>query len=884
VRGRSYIKLNLGDKNSDVYSTSTHVTDGAYHAIKIVREMSTIELYIDGVKINLEGGNKYEKHLQRQFVKQVRIRIGGEKNWNGIIAGLSHNRQSIFDSLNDVLQRNGDVEDVYPDPFIGHFILVSSKIMTISTSPPSTRTTTVLTTITSATTSLKPTVRNELTTSTYSTNAFSTVTTLMILDHIYHPQVTINNNIFSRTSNSTRAFLWLYTQITRIGTKGLIIGSLIAFTLLCLLIIIIIRLYCTNKHHGKLLTNTNGTIKSSSPNHSKISNHNKKTLKNLSINKKTKKSYEKLSKKMPIAPPDSKKSKKRVPNLLRYVHMDDAAKTAAIRRASEVSSNRLNGGYNLSHDHNNNHDNNDNSNKYVFNEENERNSDCLLPSEHCCYENSFKQSPSFKQTTSPPLLPSSLYGQLGRLLASTEQQSTSTLRSLKNNHDNLSSQTYSVSAVYSCDLAETFEYEPIDNKKQQTNDRLSSMKRRSILKSNHNILECELTKETLNFLYAKNLIDCYAIQSINEQILLATANNNLIQMNLAQSGTTCNMLPTTSTGACHQLLFSYDDTCLIGLFYEVTSNINPYAVKVWSSGTFCSIPSIHPIKCAVAVPSKYSPILYMAGKQKYGRGISLGLLEIGTCSLQRELKSDPETPIGDQISRIILTSNEDYILVACTEHTSSFTCFVVFKMSTDESTNTDNSISTTNMSNCTMILTRFDCDPNFTFPIENNKKLIKENDIQNGRILTVLRSGDVIVWQLCDGEILYTYDVQLRSNLIDCQMQNNQLLLLAENGIIQIWNINIGQFTLLYDINDNLINGVCWLDENHILSVDNDGQRIRQWNIHRKQVTKELFTPHGSLQTLKTHYLIKSKKRFIIGTSPNERSLLMFESETIDAS
>ena len=48
----------------------------------------------------------------------------------------------------------------------------------------------------------------------------------------------------------------------------------------------------------------------------------------------------------------------------------------------------------------------------------------------------------------------------------------------------------------------------------------------------------------------------------------------------------------------------------------------------------------------------------MTGKQKYGRGISLGLLDIDSCSLARELKSDPDTSIGDEIRRIILTKNE----------------------------------------------------------------------------------------------------------------------------------------------------------------------------------------------------------------------------------
>ena len=52
----------------------------------------------------------------------------------------------------------------------------------------------------------------------------------------------------------------------------------------------------------------------------------------------------------------------------------------------------------------------------------------------------------------------------------------------------------------------------------------------------------------------------------------------------------------------------------------------------------------------------------MAGKQKYGRGISLGLLDIDSCSLSRELKSDPDTSIGDEIKRIMSVIERDFKL------------------------------------------------------------------------------------------------------------------------------------------------------------------------------------------------------------------------------
>lgn len=117
VRGRSYIKLNMGEKQPDIYSGVAHITDGLYHIIKIIRKLSKIEFYVDGIEIPLEGGNsKYElsskteirrfvclenirQSEQRLFLAQRRLRIGNFKNnsqWNGIIAGKFYYRNLNF--------------------------------------------------------------------------------------------------------------------------------------------------------------------------------------------------------------------------------------------------------------------------------------------------------------------------------------------------------------------------------------------------------------------------------------------------------------------------------------------------------------------------------------------------------------------------------------------------------------------------------------------------------------------------------------------------------------------------------------------------------------------------------------------------------------------
>jgi hypothetical protein len=98
----------MGEKQPDVYSSIIHVTDGVYHAIKIIRRLSMVELYIDGSRVELDGEHsmfmvniniikrficlEYSRQSeQRSFLAQRRLRIGSFKNvsqWTGILAGM----------------------------------------------------------------------------------------------------------------------------------------------------------------------------------------------------------------------------------------------------------------------------------------------------------------------------------------------------------------------------------------------------------------------------------------------------------------------------------------------------------------------------------------------------------------------------------------------------------------------------------------------------------------------------------------------------------------------------------------------------------------------------------------------------------------------------
>ncbi len=77
------------------------------------------------------------------------------------------------------------------------------------------------------------------------------------------------------------------------------------------------------------------------------------------------------------------------------------------------------------------------------------------------------------------------------------------------------------------------------------------------------------------------------------------------------------------------------------------------------------------------------------------------------------------------------------------------------------------------------------------------------------------------------------------------------------------------------------IHSISWFDHEHFLSIDNDGRRIRTWNINRKEAINESLSLQGTIQSLHVHSILNNsnnqKEYFIAGISMNERSLVIFE-------
>ena len=409
----------------------------------------------------------------RSFLAQRRLRLGSFKNvsqWNGILAGLSFNRQSIFDSLAHTLNQSGDVQIAYPDQATGLFKLVESIH--------------IATAIISSSTTPLPSSNESISTS----HASSQTTESLIIDNRYSQEATTEPIVVSSRRKFTRqtVFEWFYRQLTRFGLRGLVIGSILSICLLFLLLLIIIHLHCKNRH----------SVKSLSCEHSQSNGQNYSQIKRYSV-----------------ARPDGQPSKRCLPKLLGCLRRQSSKPTSSFRLASNGSVSRLNSGdsYHLI--------------ASIQETRNERKRSSHPPVDEQCYVQS-----RFHQPLSSPC---SLYHQVNRaMITGTEPSlplsnvavghaSTATLRSLRREIDSSSTQTYS--AVYSCDLAANLDID--QDTFLQTK---SPVKRRSILKPNPSVT---MTHSDISYLYMKNLVDCYAIQvDSSQRIFLATADENRIQL------------------------------------------------------------------------------------------------------------------------------------------------------------------------------------------------------------------------------------------------------------------------------------------------------------------------------------------------------------------
>ena len=93
----------------------------------------------------------------------------------------------------------------------------------------------------------------------------------------------------------------------------------------------------------------------------------------------------------------------------------------------------------------------------------------------------------------------------------------------------------------------------------------------------------------------------------------------------------------------------------------------------------------------------------MAGNQKYGRGISVGILDLSNIELTKEIKSDTNQSYGGTPSFITLTPDERYAIVGC-QIGSTSPNYVVFDLTTQQELIQPSIITLDSDSKCSIVL------------------------------------------------------------------------------------------------------------------------------------------------------------------------------------
>jgi WD40 repeat protein len=120
---------------------------------------------------------------------------------------------------------------------------------------------------------------------------------------------------------------------------------------------------------------------------------------------------------------------------------------------------------------------------------------------------------------------------------------------------------------------------------------------------------------------------------------------------------------------------------LVGLSGDGIPDANNSSIKtlqIWEVQTGQPIQMSHQIKCSVFTLTQDTNSIVMAGNQRFGNGISVGILDLVTFELTKEIKSDPDLIFGQPLS-ISITPDEKQAIVGCA-YMNDVCNFVVFDL------------------------------------------------------------------------------------------------------------------------------------------------------------------------------------------------------------
>jgi WD40 repeat protein len=159
----------------------------------------------------------------------------------------------------------------------------------------------------------------------------------------------------------------------------------------------------------------------------------------------------------------------------------------------------------------------------------------------------------------------------------------------------------------------------------------------------------------------------------------------------------------------------------------------------------------------------------MAGNQKYGRGISVGILDLNNSELTKEIKSDTNQAYGGPPSFIMLTPDERYAIVGCPS--GSTTTYVVFDVTTQQELVQPPTIT-------------LDADPRCSIVLNNEQ------------VLTGTRTGQLTLWDIPSCQRIHSLTDNgqnaHRDRVTDLKLSPDRSLVVttSADGTGKVWDAN----------------------------------------------------------------------------------------------
>ncbi|CAF0717725.1 unnamed protein product [Brachionus calyciflorus] len=303
---------------------------------------------------------------------------------------------------------------------------------------------------------------------------------------------------------------------------------------------------------------------------------------------------------------------------------------------------------------------------------------------------------------------------------------------------------------------------------------------------------------------------------------------------------------------CTSLSLACNGSLLVGLSNDGSSLDSPIqAVQIWEVQTGKPIQMSHQIKCCVFELSQDTNSIYMAGNQRFGRGISVGILDLITFELTKEVKSDPTLSLGDNPESIVITPDERHAIVGC--RFPSGTNFVVFDLTKASEIAQTKSIAFDADTKCIAVL-------------------------NNGEVITGTRGGHLIQWNIHTCQITTTYvdpsDTTAHLgpvNNICISGDKEHLVSGSSDGTVKVWNtINKSLVTVLSGHRGEVT--CVSISNNDLIVSGSTDQTVALWRLFGGNQISSM--PVG-MNLLEVNMAKHNKTIVAIGEKDSEQQLLM---------